>query len=248
MLCAGRHTGAGGGRDSLRAMTWRLLEGVPDEEMNRLLSVARRRVFARNEVVFHQGDPGAAMHLIRTGRFAVRIRTAVGDAVTVAILGPGETFGELALVGEDDDRSAAVVALERAETLSIARTDLARLRSEQPQVNDLLVRLLAARIRRTNALLAEALYLPADQRVLRRLRELAELYRSGEGGVVIPLTQEEIAELAGTSRATVNRVLRAEQRAGTLERTRGRTIVVDAARLGDGLRRRPRQETAAQDA
>lgn len=217
-------------------MAWRLLEGVPDEETRRLLSIARRRVFARNEVVFHQGDPADALHLIRAGRFAVRIRTALGDAVTVAIVGPGESFGELALVGDEDDRSAGIVALERAETLSITRSDLARFRKEQPQVNELLVRMLAAQLRRTNELLAEALYVPADRRVLQRLRELAELYRSDDGRAAIPLTQEEISELAGTSRATVNRVLRAEERAGTVELTRGRTVIVDASRLGEGFR------------
>jgi CRP/FNR family cyclic AMP-dependent transcriptional regulator len=217
-------------------MAWRLLEGVPDEEVHHLLSVARRRTFARNEVVFHQGDPAGAIHMIRNGRFAVRIRTPIGDVATIAILGAGDAFGELALVGDETDRSATVVALEPSETLSIAREDLERLRHAQPQVNELLVRLLAARIRRTNELLAEALYVPADKRVLHRLRELAELYGSGDGGGVIPLTQEEIATLAGTSRATVNRVLRAEERAGSLELTRGRTTVLDPARLGGGAR------------
>jgi CRP/FNR family transcriptional regulator, cyclic AMP receptor protein len=214
-------------------MSWRLLDGVPDEEVQRLLSVARRRTFSRHEVVFHQGDPADAMHMIRQGRFAVRVRTPVGDVATIAILGPGDAFGELALVGDETDRSATVVALERAETVSISRPDLDRLRHDQPQVNDLLVRVLAARIRRTNELLAEALYIPAEKRVLHRLRELAELYRNEPGGeAVIPLTQEEIATLAGTSRATVNRVLRAEAAAGSLELTRGRTTVRDPALLG----------------
>jgi CRP/FNR family cyclic AMP-dependent transcriptional regulator len=213
-------------------MPWRLLEGVPDEEVQRLLSVARRRTFVRNEVVFHQGDPAEAMHLIWSGRFAVRIKTAIGDATTVAILGQGDTFGELGLIDEARERSATVVALERAETRAIARGDLERLRREQPQVNELLLRLLAARIRRTNDLLAEALYVSADKRVLRRLRELADLYGPEEGARVIPLTQEEIAELAGTSRATVNRVLRTEERAGSLELTRGRTTVLDPSRIG----------------
>ena len=210
-----------------------MLEGVPDEEIRRLLSVARRRSFSRNEVVFHQGDPAESMHLIGSGRYAVRIRTPVGDATTLAILGPGESFGELALLGEDPERSATVVALERGETRSIARADLARLRRDHPEVNELLLRLLAARIRRTNDLLTEALYVPADKRVLRRLRELAELY-GGDDGHVIPLTQEEIAELAGTSRATVNRVLRAEERNGSLELRRGRTTVLDPERIGRG--------------
>lgn len=212
-------------------MAWRLLDGVPEEDVQHLLSVARRRTFGRNEVVFHQGDPADSMHLIRRGRFGVRIRTRVGDVATIAILGAGDAFGELALIGDELDRSASVVSLEPSETVSIARDALERLRHEQPQVNDLLVKLLAARIRRTNELLAEALYVPADKRVVHRLRELAELYTRDGGDSVIPLTQEEIASLAGTSRATVNRVLRAAQRAGALELTRGKTTVLDPALL-----------------
>lgn len=212
-------------------MAWRLLDGVPEEDVQHLLSVARRRTFGRNEVVFHQGDPADSMHMIRSGRFGVRIRTRVGDVATIAILGAGDAFGELALIGDELDRSASVVSLELSETVSIARDALERLRHEQPQVNDLLVKLLAARIRRTNELLAEALYVPADKRVVHRLRELAELYTRDGGDSVIPLTQEEIASLAGTSRATVNRVLRAAQRAGALELTRGKTTVLDPALL-----------------
>ena len=215
-------------------MAWRLLEGIPDEEVRRLLTVARRRTFSRNEVVFHQGDPAEAMHLIWSGRFAVRVTMPGGDVVTLAILGKSDAFGELALIGDNHERSATIVALERSETRSIARDDLARLRRVLPLVDELLLRLLAARIRRTNDLLAEALYVPADKRVLRRLRELAELYGQ-DGTRVIPLTQEEIAGLAGTSRATVNRVLRAEERAGSLELTRGRTTVLDPSRLGTGI-------------
>ena len=214
-------------------MPGRLLDAIPDEDMRRLLTAARRRSFARNEVVFHQGDPGDSMHFVWNGRFAVRIKTRLGDATTVAILGPGDVFGELALVGQDRERSATVVALERGETRSIARADLGRLRTEVSELDELLLRLLASRLRRTNELLAEALYTSADIRVIHRLRELAMLYSSGEDGeAVIPLTQDEIAELAGTSRATVNRVLRAEQRAGSIKLTRGRTSVVDAGRIG----------------
>jgi len=212
-------------------MAWRLLDGVPEEEVQHLMSVARRRTFIRNEVVFHQGDPADSMHMIRRGRFGVRIRTPIGDVATIAILGGGDAFGELALVGDETDRSATVVSLERSETVSISRPDLERLRHDQPQVNELLVKLLAARIRRTNELLAEALYVSADKRVLHRLRELAEIYSRDDGEQVIPLTQEEIATLAGTSRATVNRVLRAAEKSGALVLTRGRTTVLDSTRL-----------------
>jgi CRP-like cAMP-binding protein len=81
-------------------------------------------------------------------------------------------------------------------------------------------------VRRQNELLLEALYVPVERRVLRRLAELSALYAARD--YVIPLTQEQLAEMAGTSRATVNRVLREEQKRGTVELRRGRTVVLDA--------------------
>jgi CRP/FNR family transcriptional regulator, cyclic AMP receptor protein len=94
-------------------------------------------------------------------------------------------------------------------------------------VNEVLIRLLAARVRSASDRLLEAIFVPADTRVLRRLLELVERYGQNEAGTSISLTQEDIAALAATSRATANRVLRAEQERGTLRLERGRTIVLD---------------------
>ena len=67
--------------------------------MRELLQIARRRRFSRNEVVFHRDDPGDSLHLISKGRFAIRVMTPLGDTATIAVRGPGESFGEMALVG-----------------------------------------------------------------------------------------------------------------------------------------------------
>jgi CRP/FNR family cyclic AMP-dependent transcriptional regulator len=213
---------------------WQLLADVPDEALHALLTIARRRTFARGEVVFHRGDPADSLNLIRKGRFSVLITTPLGDTAMLSVRGPGDAFGELALLGREPVRSATVSALEPAETHSVYREDFERLRHEHPIVNDVLIGILTDRLRRLSDQLVEAYYVPADRRVLRRMCELTELYRAGDGEVVVPLTQEEIAELAGTSRATVNRVLREAERRGTVELRRGRTAVLDF----DELRRR----------
>jgi CRP-like cAMP-binding protein len=96
-------------------------------------------------------------------------------------------------------------------------------------VNRVLIGFLAREVRRQNQLLLEALYVPVEKRVLRRLLELAETYDGRDGE--IPLTQEQLAELAGTSRATVNKVLREEQERGAVELRRGRTIVLQPEEL-----------------
>ena len=220
--------------NSSHIVEWQLLADVPEEALHALLTIARRRTFARGEVVFHRGDPADSLNLIRKGRFSVRIATPLGDTAMLSVRGPGDAFGELALLGREPVRSATVSALEPAETSSIHRGDFERLRHEHPIVNDVVIGILTDRLRRLSDQLVEAYYVPADRRVLRRVCELAELYGSGEGEVVVPLTQEEIAELAGTSRATVNRVLREAERRGTVELRRGRTAVLD---LGELLRR-----------
>jgi CRP-like cAMP-binding protein len=203
---------------------WELFRDLPETELRRLLAVARRRRFERREVVFHRGDPADTLHLVSGGRFAVRVTTRLGDTATIAVHGPGEAFGELALVDPGSPRSTTVAALEPGETFAVHRDDFRRVRRTHPSVDAVLVQVLGMRLRRSSELLVEALYVPAETRVLRRVRELAELY----GGDVVPLTQEDVAGLAGTSRATVNRVLRAEARRGTVELRRGRIAVLDA--------------------
>jgi CRP-like cAMP-binding protein len=210
------------------AMRWELLREVPDEEVRRVLSIARRRTFARGEVVFHEHDPADSLHLVARGRFAVRITTPLGDSALLTLRGPGEAFGELALVsGPEAPRSATVESLEAGETHAVYRREFDALRREHPRVGQVLVALLAESVRRTNRLLLDAYYAPAETRVLRRLAELASAAADGE----VRLTQEDLASLAGTSRATVNRVLRDAQRRGRLELRRGRVRVADPAAL-----------------
>jgi|SRR5436190_6026925 len=193
------------------------------EDVRQLLSIARRRTFSRNEVVVHRGDPADSMHLIASGRFAVRITTSRGDTALIAVRGPGDSFGELALVSADAKRVATVSALEPGETWSVYRDDFVRLRRQHPGVDAVLVHLLAVEVRRLSERLAEAYYEDADTRIRRRLVELAG---AAEGAAAtIPLTQEALAEMAGTSRATVNRVLREEAKRGTVELGRGKTVI-----------------------
>jgi len=209
-------------------MRWPLLDGVGEEHMRRLVEVARRRRFARNEVVFHRDDPGDSLHLIEKGRFAIRNMTPLGDTVTIAVRGPGDSFGEMALIGASPRRTATVVALEQAETLAVYKDDFEQLRREHRSIDELLFAFLVGEVRMLNERLLEALYLPVERRVLRRLRELSEPVGDDDGEPIeIPLTQEELAELAGTTRATINRVLREEEKRGTVALRRGRTVVLD---------------------
>jgi CRP/FNR family transcriptional regulator, cyclic AMP receptor protein len=211
-------------------MQWELFEGVPAEDVQQVLVVARRRTFSRGEVVFHQDDPADSLHLVVDGRFAMARRTNLGEQSLLAISGPGDAFGELALVSEQN-RSATASALEAGETLCLHRIDFDQLRVSHPAVDRVLVSLLARQLQRMNQLLSEAFYENAERRVLRRLLELGRAYSGPDGDRAIPVTQEQLAALAGASRATVNAVLSAERRRGTIEVRRGATVVRDSEAL-----------------
>jgi CRP/FNR family transcriptional regulator, cyclic AMP receptor protein len=210
---------------------WRLLAGVPGDAVQRLLSIARRRRFARREVVFHRDDPGDSLHLVTAGRFAIRVMTPLGDTVTIAVRSPGDSFGEMALVGETARRSATVLALDEGETFCVYKDDFEELRAGHPSIDRVLLAFMVAEVRMLNERLLEALYVPADRRIMRCLVDLA-----GNDGGEVPLTQEELAEIAGTTRATVNRVLREHERRGTVALRRGRIVVLERARIPGSVR------------
>lgn len=212
-------------------MDWPILHELSEGDRTRVLAATTRRTFARDEVLVHQGDPGGAFHLLAQGRVAIRVATPSGDVVTLSVLGPGDFFGEQALLGPRHERTASVLALERVETLSMDLARFDRLRRDNPSVEHFLVQVLAAQVRRLTAHLVEALYVPAEKRTLRRLLELSHHYRDGERPPVIPVTQEDLATMAGTTRPTVNRVLRQMEKEAALRLARGRIEILDLAAL-----------------
>lgn len=217
--------------DTIHVVEWSLLASLDDELRRKVLATARRRVFKRNEVIFHEGDPGDTLHLVAKGHVAVRVSTPLGDRVMLAVFGPGEAFGELALIAEDSTRTASAAAVEGAETFALHRRDFADLRKQTPVVERMLVDALAARVGRLTGHLVEALHEPVEVRVARRMLALAETYETTDGSVAIPLTQEDLASLAGTTRPTANRILRELEDDGALAIGRGRIEILDMAKL-----------------
>jgi CRP/FNR family cyclic AMP-dependent transcriptional regulator len=209
-------------------MEWPLLASLTTADRSKLLESARRRHFARGEVVFHEGDPGDSLHLIEAGRFAVQVFTPGGEAATLNVLSPGGFFGELALLRSESARrrTATIVALEPSRTLSLSGATFHAICDQHPQVEQLMSALLAQRVEDLSQRLLEALYVGVDRRVCRRLLELADVYGEGTRWV-IPLTQEHLADLAGASRPTVNQVLQKLSSKGVVALHRGRMEVLD---------------------
>jgi CRP/FNR family transcriptional regulator, cyclic AMP receptor protein len=206
---------------------WVLFDGLAVEQTRAVLGLARRRKFSRGEVVFHEGDPGDTLHLIDRGHVAVRVTTPLGDMATLRIIGPGEYFGELALVSPAP-RSATITALEPTETLVLHRDQINRIRLEHPDVEQALLDLVVGEVRRLSAALLDAMYAPVPLRLARQLVGLARSYQAdAQGRVVIPLTQDDLASLCGTTRPTINQLIGKLTDNKLLEVARGRVIVTD---------------------
>ena len=208
-----------------------LLDVLDVDQRRQLLAAARMRRFARHEVLFHEDDPADSLHVLTRGRVAVQVQSDVGVPVTVDVIGVGDILGELALLTPNARRAATAIALEPTETMVVTAAQFESLRAAHREVEAMLVAILVERTRRQSARLVEALTVSAPRRVLRRLVELCAVYAPGEDEVVVPLTQDHLAGLAGTTRETVNRTLRQEAERGAVVLGRGRVTVRSRAEL-----------------
>ncbi|MGZ4675366.1 MAG: Crp/Fnr family transcriptional regulator [Acidimicrobiia bacterium] len=213
-----------------------LLNVLAEDDRRELVRLARRRRFARGEVIFHEGDPGDALHLIAQGHVGIRTTTPLGDVAMLRVLRAGEFFGELALISPNP-RNATAVALDKTETLSVSRALLDELRSRSAGVDAVVIEALAKEVRRLARSLTDALYLPSETRMLHRLVDVAEIFGDHDDGpVTIPLTQDELAQLAGVTRPTANRLLKKAEEDGLIRVTRGRVEILDRAALTHAAR------------
>ncbi|MGZ4689622.1 MAG: Crp/Fnr family transcriptional regulator [Acidimicrobiia bacterium] len=211
------------------ATTSGILQGLDDEERRAVLARMRRKRYAKGEVIFHEGDPGDMLHLIVKGHVSIQVTTPQGDSALLRVLGPAEMFGEYVLI-TPGPRNATVTALDPVETMCLGRDDFHRLRAEHPDLDAVLLDRAIREVQRLSLALLDALYLPVRQRVLRRLLEVAKLYDTDHGHP-IPLSQADLAGLAGVTRQTTNRVLADAQEAGALRLRRGSIEILDPEAL-----------------
>ena len=214
-------------------MDWPLLASLGESERQAVLAATRVRRFDRGEVLVREGDPADSLHLVEAGRLAVRVTTRDGERATLNLLGPGDYFGELSLLdGRSPVRSASIVALEAARTRTLPAAAFRDLRERSRGAQQLLLLLLARRVEELSGRVVEVMYDGLDRRVYRRLHDLVELYSEDAcGPVVVPLTQELLAELVGGTRPSVNQVLQRLVSQSIVELGRGKIKVVDRSAL-----------------
>jgi CRP-like cAMP-binding protein len=211
-----------------------LLASLVEPERSRVLDACTPCTYAKGEVLFSEGDPGDSLHVVESGRLAVEVRTEAGDVVMLDVVGPGGVVGEVALVLPGATRTATVLALDPVTTRMLTSEAFDELCREHPSVRVAASQLLAERVERLTKHLVEALYVSVDRRVARRIWTLAAMHGGTVRGTELPLTQQDIADLAGATRPTVNQSLKKLEAQGAVTLFRGGVRIADV----DLLRRR----------
>lgn len=178
-------------------------------EMEALARAAEQREFARDEVIFAMNEPADGLYVVASGRVKVSIPSTEGKEIIIATLGPGQIFGEMALL-DDEPRSASVVAQLATTTYRIRRFDFQRLIDAHPAIARKLMRELSLRLRRANAQMESLVTLDVVGRLARFLIDLARQHGQllGNGWVAVRRpTHQDIANSIGTTRETVTRLM-----------------------------------------
>ena len=195
-------------------------------------SMIEKRV-PRSGVIFSEGESGDRMYVILDGKVKLGQTSPDGRESLLAVLGPGEVFGELSLF-DPGPRTATATAVTDTVVVGLGHADLRPWLTGRPEVAEALLQALAQRLRRTNEALADLVFSDVPGRVAKQLLELADKFgQPGPDGVLVhhDLTQEELAQLVGASRETVNKALADFTQRGWIEVDQRQVLLMDMERL-----------------
>jgi CRP/FNR family transcriptional regulator len=209
------------------------LKGVPffasltDDDVGSLATRMIPRRFTPGQIIFHLGDPGGLLYIMVSGKIKISRSTPDGQEALLAILGPGDFFGELALL-DDSPRSATAEAIEPTETITLHRDEFLRFLEKNPDFARHVLSILSKRIRHMNSQISDIFFLDLPARLARSLLNLADdhgrMTRSGTL-IDISLTQTDMAEMTGATRVSINKALSRFRRMGWIT-TKGRQVTI----------------------
>jgi CRP/FNR family cyclic AMP-dependent transcriptional regulator len=210
------------------------LAALPVGDREWLAGCVTRRRFRRGDVVFHKEDPGQSLYIVESGSVRIYLPSPQGADLTLTVLGAGHFFGDLSLL-DGSPRSASASALTDSVLLSLERSDFTRLITSRPEAATAVLTVIARRLRETDQMASDLAFLDVGSRLARKLLELATSHgvQRPDGVLLdVSLTQEELANMIGVTRESVNRNLSLLRRLG-LVATAGRRLVL---RDPEGLR------------
>ncbi|MBP3082612.1 cAMP-activated global transcriptional regulator CRP [Mycolicibacterium fortuitum] len=207
-----------------------IFQGVSPDAVAALVRQLEPATFRRTEVVFSEGEPGDTLYIITAGKVKIGRKSVDGRDSLITLMGPSDMFGELAIF-DPGPRTSTVTALTEVKAVMMSRSVLRSWIADRPEIAEQLLRVLARRLRRTNDNLSDLIFTDVPGRVAKQLLYLAQRFGSRDGTALRvdhELTQEEIAQLVGSSRETVNKALSDFAQRGWI-RVQGRSILIDNA-------------------
>ena len=209
-----------------------LLARLEEEELRALASNGHVHNYSNGSALFHEGDPGDSLYIVIEGGVRIVVASPKGEEATVALLGPGECVGDLALL-DGKPRSASAIASGNTKTLVVRRDDFTQWLAERPKAAFALLETLSLRVRRTDEALADFAFLDLPQRLAKRLLNVASIQQDGHklAGFQIRIMQAELASMLGVSRESVNKQLNRFARDGWISLSRGTVTLDDAEAL-----------------
>lgn len=204
-----------------------LFSELADADITSLGRLASRRRYPKDTVVFFENEEGDFFFIIVEGRIKVTILGDDGREIILSMLGPGDFFGEMALL-DNEPRSATAIAVEESELLSLHRTDFQGVIGDNPAISAALIKVLSARLRRANHQISTLALLDVYGRVARVLLDMArdEGRRLRDGRIAFRrATHQEMANRIGTTRETVTRMMKDLERQGLIQ-AEGKEFVI----------------------
>jgi CRP/FNR family transcriptional regulator, cyclic AMP receptor protein len=203
-----------------------LFADLTPQELLHLSDASTNRELRRGDVLFHEDDPADTVYIVVQGRIAIAKRSIDGRESVVALMEPGDLFGEMQLF-ERQGRTAEARALEQSQVLAIGYAPIREVYEQRPELLWGVVALLAGRLRTMDVALADSVFLDVTGRTAKRLVEMA----AGADEFTLPVTQEELAAMVGASRERVNKAIASFVRLGWIEQSERRYKITDREQL-----------------
>ena len=196
-----------------------IFSGVGQDSLERIAGITQEKTFPKKSIIFHEGDRGDTLYILKSGRVKISKITEDGREKTLALMQPGEFFGEMAIFDEQPRSATAEVLDEQAVVYTLAKRDFERLIIEHPTIALKIMRDLTRRIRLVNQQVEDLAFKDVHERVASTLKNLAEVEGRPIGSKVLinlKMTHQDLANMVGSSRETVTRALNRLQDEGII--------------------------------
>jgi CRP/FNR family transcriptional regulator len=222
----------------------RLLRKVPffeplgEEELRSILPFLKEKTYKKNQIIFHEGEPGLYLFMIRSGNVKIYKLSEDGKEKILGVFGADDFFAELPLL-DGGKYPASAETLSPATVICLSRGNFMKILSDHPQIMSKIHEIVGSRLRHFTSMVTDLTLKDASRRLAGFLMEKAkekDLFSAKEIRFPMELTHQEIASLIGTARETVSRTLRQLQKEGVIEIKDHYITVLDKERLTKAAR------------